>query len=289
MAKITKSKKAVPKKRQRKSLPLLHVQKQNKLAKSTKKTKAYKIWFGPQRVLEIKLTLASKKKNIKTKPKSKTKKSEKQNYTNKWFHNSHSLAVLGLSGIYIFSKMIWSTTPPPAPVYSTPAPAVIEKVEQTGPVGLNASMPVFMQIESVGIKTTIASVDLNTDGTLEVPKSYDHVGWYKRSPTPGELGPSVITGHVDSYKGPAVFWKLGHVKAGDKVVITREDGSIVTFIVDRVEQFSQDSFPTDQVYGNTENSGLRLITCGGYFQRTAQRYTHNTVVFASVLEPTENI
>ncbi len=277
MTKLFGDKKVVTKRR-RKALPLLAVQK--KKTKHSSKNKSYKIWFGPHRQLEVRVAKVSKKTNPKTKRKIKTSRRVK---------NYRPVAVLGLSGMYLFSTILWSNTPPPVPIYSAPAPATLQRTEQDIPIGLKASMPVNLKIESVGIQAAIGGIDLNSDGTLEVPKSYDLVGWYKRSPTPGEIGPSIITGHVDSYKGPAVFWRLSQVKAGDKILVTREDKSVATFIVDRIEQFNQDNFPTDTVYGNISSSGLRLITCGGYYQRSVQRYTHNTVVFASIEPKPEKV
>lgn len=119
---------------------------------------------------------------------------------------------------------------------------------------------------------------------METPDDYVRAGWYKFSPTPGELGPSIITGHVDNYQGPAVFFYLKDLQPKQKILITREDESIVTFEVDDVELFDQNAFPTDRVYGNIDHAGLRLITCGGDFNVMTGRYLQNIVVYASYVK-----
>ena len=123
---------------------------------------------------------------------------------------------------------------------------------------------------------------MNSDGTLQVPAGYSEVGWYRKSPTPGEIGPSVIVGHLDGPQGAAVFWRLHELIPGDSLEIVRADGNTARFEVDKVAQFSQDAFPTEEVYGDIYHSGIRLITCGGTFDRQAKRYSHNTVVYGKL-------
>ncbi|HXR67708.1 MAG TPA: class F sortase, partial [Dermatophilaceae bacterium] len=113
---------------------------------------------------------------------------------------------------------------------------------------------------------------------------YDEAGWYRYSPTPGALGPAVIVGHVDSAEsGPSVFFKLGALRPRDKVRITREDGKVAVFAVESVRRFEKSQFPTQLVYGNTDHAALRLITCGGAFDRDTGSYTDNIVVLASLV------
>ena len=121
-------------------------------------------------------------------------------------------------------------------------------------------------------------------GHSSVPEAYDTVGWYKYSPTPGELGPSVILGHVDSYEGPAVFFSLGQVHVGDPIEIEREDGSVVVFSITGYERVEQTAFPTDRVYNDISHAGIRLITCSGIFDKGAQRYSHNLIVYGELSE-----
>jgi sortase (surface protein transpeptidase) len=115
--------------------------------------------------------------------------------------------------------------------------------------------------------------------------TYDTAAWFDRSPTPGEVGPSVIAGHLDSaHDGPSVFYRLGAVTPGDAVRISRADGSTVTFTVTEVVRFAQADFPTDDVYGDLDHPGLRLITCGGQLDPVTRHYLDNTVVFANFAE-----
>jgi LPXTG-site transpeptidase (sortase) family protein len=123
---------------------------------------------------------------------------------------------------------------------------------------------------------------LNPDDTLEVPSEPLRAGWYTGSPIPGERGPSVIAGHVDSREtGPAVFYRLGQVVTGDRVVITRRDGSVARFEVTAVRSYPKNDFPTQAVYGNTDRATLRLITCGDWNDVT-KHYDGNVVVFAEL-------
>jgi sortase (surface protein transpeptidase) len=132
------------------------------------------------------------------------------------------------------------------------------------------------------VDTALGRLDLNSDGTIQVPADFNQAGWYARGPAPGETGPAVVLGHLDSYTGPAIFARLGSLRPGAEVVVLREDGSQLRFLVDRVASFSSDSFPTDQVYGATPGPALRLITCGGSFNVARARYSQNVVAFATL-------
>jgi hypothetical protein len=111
--------------------------------------------------------------------------------------------------------------------------------------------------------------------------AYDTEVWYDQPPTPGEIAPSVIAGHLDSARnGPSVFYCLGAPAPGDPVRIVRADGSVVTFTVTDVRRYAQAQFPTDEVYGDLDRPGLRLITCGGELDPETRHYLDDTVVFA---------
>jgi sortase (surface protein transpeptidase) len=149
---------------------------------------------------------------------------------------------------------------------------------------LSKSQPVRIKIQRLGINAPIINLGLKSDGSLGTPNSATETGWYKNSPTPGEIGPSIIVGHVDYVNyGPAVFWKLNQLVPGDIVEISRTDGSIAKFKVDSLKQFSQNNFPTEKVYGNINYAGIRLITCGGTFNSNTGHYSDNTVVFGRLL------
>jgi len=145
-----------------------------------------------------------------------------------------------------------------------------------------ASVPVRLEIPSIGVDSGLSKLGLLPDGTVEVPATGFPAGWYTGAPTPGELGPAIIVGHVD-WKGPAVFFDLHLVAIGAEVDVTRTDGSVAVFRVTDVGTYLTDAFPTVLVYGEIPFAGLRLITCGGAFDDAAGLYDFNIVVFAELV------
>lgn len=148
---------------------------------------------------------------------------------------------------------------------------------------LDRSVPVWLDIPAIGVHTALLSLGLQPDGSVAVPPlDSREAGWYANSPTPGEVGPAVVLGHVDSARtGPGVFYDLRTVRPGDAVRVTRTDGTVAAFRVDQVSRYPKSMFPTAAVYGNIDHPGLRLITCGGAFDRAAHSYVDDVVVFAS--------
>ncbi len=147
------------------------------------------------------------------------------------------------------------------------------------------ALPVKLSIPKINLNTDFETpLGLNEDREVETPKSFDKVGWYKYSPVPGVIGPAVVLGHVDSKNGPAVFFSLGQLEVGDDIFINRDDGLVAHFKVDFLERYEQKEFPTQKVYGNIDYAGLRLVTCSGIYLRGQQRYTHNLVVYAKLVE-----
>jgi sortase (surface protein transpeptidase) len=145
---------------------------------------------------------------------------------------------------------------------------------------LSHSTPTSLSISSIGVSAPVVSVGQNSDGSIEVPGPND-VGWYNLGPSPGEIGPAVLVGHVDYVTtGPAVFWNLRDMKPGDMIQIAREDGQTVNFKVEKVQSYGQEAFPTQDVYGNLNYPGLRLITCTGDFNYVTHHYSDNLVVYA---------
>lgn len=167
-----------------------------------------------------------------------------------------------------------------------PLPAAQTQVEQAQLTAvLSRSEPVRLRIPAINLETSFeGGLGLNDDQTIAVPESFTDVGWYQYGPTPGELGPAVVLGHVDSFRGPAVFWSLGQLKENDEILIDRHDGTTARFIVTELRQVAQNTFPTSAVYGDIDHAGLRLITCSGRFDRGVQRYSHNLIVFARLVE-----
>ena len=177
-----------------------------------------------------------------------------------------------------------SASPPERSSTSRPVPSSTSRPVVEA-VPLARSTPVHVGIAAIGVDSGLMDLGLRADGSLEVPPSGFPAGWYTGGPTPGELGPAIIAGHID-WKGPGVFYNLHNLKPGDQVTVTRADGSQPVFRVTRVAQFPKDQFPTKLVYGNIDHAGLRLITCGGSFNSQTGHYEGNIVVFADLIATT---
>jgi hypothetical protein len=150
---------------------------------------------------------------------------------------------------------------------------------------LSRSEPVSMDIPAIGVSSKLLHLGVGTDGSIQVPSIYTEAAdaaWYKYSPTPGQIGASVIEGHLDNYAGPAVFFRLGALHIGDKVNVTLADGVTAVFRVTGVRQYAKSHFPAETIYGATNYAALRLITCGGAFDYATGHYLSSTVVFASL-------
>ncbi len=150
--------------------------------------------------------------------------------------------------------------------------------------GLLASVPTSIDIAAINVHSAVIPIGKAPDGTLAVPQpgpDLNKAAWYENSVTPGQTGPSVIEGHVDSVYGPSVFFQLGALRPGDTIKVSRADHSVVTFTVNAVRSYAtHDQFPTAAVYGaDLAHSTLRLITCSNFDDSTGH-YAGNTVVFA---------
>ncbi|MGW5419714.1 class F sortase [Streptomyces sp. NPDC003943] len=170
----------------------------------------------------------------------------------------------------------------PAPrVTATAAPA---PAEQPAAAPLPRSLPVRVRVPSAGVDTgPVLELGLNADGTVQVPSvaQADRIGWYDKGVTPGETGPAVLIGHYDTVKGPAVLRDVGRIHVGDRITVTRADGTDAVFRVRELEQVGKKSFPTKKVYGDTSRPELRLITCGG--DLVDGHRPDNIVVYADLL------
>ena len=142
------------------------------------------------------------------------------------------------------------------------------------------ALPLRLRIPSLGIDTRLTRVGLAADGTVAAPREWDAAAWFEGSPRPGQDGPAVIVGHVDSRSGPAVFYRLARLRPGDRILVDRADGSQVSFRVAGRWQVPKANFPTDLVYAPTLEPSLRLVTCGGVFDRSSGHYRDNVVVSA---------
>jgi sortase (surface protein transpeptidase) len=146
-----------------------------------------------------------------------------------------------------------------------------------------AAEPTDLTIPAIGVRTSLIHLGINSDGTLQVPSTTKVAGWYTGSPRPGDTGSAVIAGHVDSYLGPGVFFKLRLLHTGDEVEVRRADGTTAVFRVTDVQLYSKTAFPTESVYGTVPDAELRLITCGGTFDPQTGHYLSNVVVSAQLV------
>lgn len=161
---------------------------------------------------------------------------------------------------------------PPSPTPSVSGPS------------LDRAEPISLSIPTIGIHhAQLAAYGTTRDGAIDIPPATGGVpaGWYTGSPTPGQLGPSVIVGHIDSdAEGPSIFYHLSELRPGDRVSVVRDDGTVAVFTVDSLESYPKDAFPTQMVYGNINRAGLRLISCTGQFDSDWGHYEDNLVVYA---------
>jgi LPXTG-site transpeptidase (sortase) family protein len=146
------------------------------------------------------------------------------------------------------------------------------------------SQPTRLVIPSINLDSSLITTGQQADGSIEMPVRYDVAAWYEKSPTPGEKGPSIIVGHVDNWKGIGVFFRLKLLKYGDTIQVSRADGTTAKFTVMDVKEFSKTDFPSQEVYGGLDYAGIRLITCGGYFDHKTGEYSDNIVVFGKLTD-----
>jgi sortase (surface protein transpeptidase) len=137
-------------------------------------------------------------------------------------------------------------------------------------------------IPAIGVDVALVPLGLRTDRAMEVPE-FGSAGWYAEGPRPGHPGPAVLAGHVDSWSGPGVFYRLRDLVAGDRVHVEYDSGDLVTFVVVRSEQTQKDALPVASIWPLTNDRLLALITCGGRFDRTARSYRDNVIVYATPL------
>jgi sortase (surface protein transpeptidase) len=148
------------------------------------------------------------------------------------------------------------------------------------------STPLQLHIPAIGLSDPLAILGVNANGTVQVPSDIQQPGWYQFGPSPGEEGSAVILGHVDSYQGPAVFYKLGTLVAGDLIGVTLADGGTAQFKVTSVAMYLKTQFPAQLVYTSQGGSSLNLVTCGGVFDSHTGHYLSNVVVYSSLVSTT---
>jgi hypothetical protein len=176
--------------------------------------------------------------------------------------------------------------PPEIPL-PAPAPARHKTpVHPLNPAPLRRSLPVTVRIPAIGVDARIIWLGLGGDDIVNVPSLRTPMltSWFDGGVTPGQVGPAVLFGHVDSaVTGPAVFYRLGDLRPGNLIYVTREDRRTAVFQVDAVDLYAEDSFPDTSIYGSTAEPVLRLITCGGDFDTQTHLYLDRTVAYARYL------
>jgi sortase (surface protein transpeptidase) len=144
------------------------------------------------------------------------------------------------------------------------------------------SVPLTLSIPAIGLRVPLSQLGLNPNHTVQVPTNFQEPGWYEFGPSPGQIGSAVILGHVDSYRGPAVFFRLRDLRPGDHVDVSLADGVVTHFVVRQVAEYPKAHFPTVSVYGQRGYSALQLVTCGGVFDTQTRSYLSNVVVYTSL-------
>lgn len=154
--------------------------------------------------------------------------------------------------------------------------------DPAAPDARSTATPVSVSIPAIGVQSNLEDLHRGAAGELDPPVDWDSAGWFSDGIVPGEVGPAVIAGHVDSPTSAAVFFRLDELVAGDAIHVAMSDGTTRTFTVDRSERAAKSAFPTSDVYGTTPTPQLRLITCDGVFDTATGHYTDNLIVFADL-------
>jgi hypothetical protein len=192
-------------------------------------------------------------------------------------------AVAAALGVVVAVALFLVFTPK-APEQIAPPSAPATSATSTGAEtteGLPAAKPASLTIPAIGVRAeSITDLGLTDRGELEVPGDATTVGWFTGAPSPGEVGPAVLAAHVDYKHVPGAFSKLKELRPGEQASVGRADGRTAVFTVYRVDRYAKAEFPTGQVYGDTAEPELRLITCGGAFDRSSGNYLDNVVAYA---------
>lgn len=177
-----------------------------------------------------------------------------------------------------------TASPPVAPPTTIdPIPAPATSIAPATPIAQENWAPTAVRVPKIGVDAPIDPMGVDAEQALEVPEDTARVGWWSGGAEPGEGDPSVLVGHVDSYTGPAVFYRLEELVAGDTIEVDRADGTTAHFMIDRLESYPKSEFPTDAVYGGTDWPTLRLITCYGSFDEAERSYQDNLVAYAHLV------
>lgn len=199
-----------------------------------------------------------------------------------WVLSAAAALVIGLVlGLLFFG----GDDPAPEQTAQRPSTTSVAPTTREGPITALAHVPpVQLMIPTIGVDTPLVNLGLNGDGTLEVPVNYDRAGWFTGGNYPGDPSgpPGLLAGHVDDYTGPAVFYDLNTLVAGDEIMVLRADNTVAVFVVTGTAQFPKDELPTDEIYAPVPDSQIVLITCTGPFDESVRSYEDNLVVRAAL-------
>ncbi len=200
-----------------------------------------------------------------------------------WWALAGALLVVGVGclALGLRAPLTLSTLSTPDPA-RPPSPAE-ETALVTMKPGVSRSAPVALAIPAIDVDVSVSRLGLHPNGTVEVPADPEEPGWFHLGPSPGQAGSAVILGHVDSYDGPAIFYRLRELHVGDKVAVRLANGVTASFTVTKVATYLNEEFPARRVYGSHGGSSLKLVTCGGEFDTVSDSYQSNFVVFTSLL------
>jgi len=179
----------------------------------------------------------------------------------------------------------------PSSVSSAPATTIPETTTSTlawsslsldDEVVVQGPQPTAIEIEAIGVTAPVVALGVVSEtGQMEVPDSVDDVGWYEFGPSPGQPGSSVLAAHVDIYgEGPGVFFNLDQLVPGDRIEVLFDEGATSTFVVTSTERVAKAGLAVDSIFAPAGEPVLRLVTCGGGFDRSSRTYNDNVIVTA---------
>ncbi|MBK4347014.1 class F sortase [Lacisediminihabitans changchengi] len=201
----------------------------------------------------------------------------------RWVVIGLSVAALVVGGVAISAAASPHDAPrPSASAAPGAAGGLQDPTASVAPTVAAGIVPTRVRIPAIGVDSGLEDLSLDASGALLAPADWDSAGWYSAGVVPGNVGPAVIAGHIDSPTAPAVFARLSSLKSGDTVTVTLSDGTIETFTVTQKIESPKATFPTSSVYGNVPTPQLRLITCGGVFNPSSGHYVDNLIVYASL-------
>jgi sortase (surface protein transpeptidase) len=192
-------------------------------------------------------------------------------------------ATLGVGLVIVLGRQAdpqVSASPATAAATSEATSEAAVPADTSSPEAASVAKPVRVVIPAIDVDADLVALGLNDDGSMEVP-DFGLAGWYEPGPRPGDPGPAVIAAHVDSVRGPDVFFRLRDLTTGDKITVEYADRSDTTFVVSESEQQLKDDLPVERIWNDTDDAVLRLITCGGEFDTAARSYLSNLIVYAA--------